>query len=33
MPDVLDWLSPACQMELALEAVELYCWDRLGSDN
>ena len=30
---VLDWLSPARQMELALEAVELYCWDRVGSDN
>ena len=30
---VLDWLSPARQMELAMEAVELYCWDRAGSDN
>jgi hypothetical protein len=30
---VLDWLSPERQMELALEAVELYIWDRAGSDN
>jgi hypothetical protein len=30
---VLDWLSPARQMELAVEAVELYVWDRAGSDN
>src|SRR5919198_3153307 len=30
---VLPWLSSARQMELAAEAVELYCWDRLGSDN
>lgn len=30
---VLPWLSEAGQMELAAEAVELYCWDRLGSDN
>jgi hypothetical protein len=30
---VLPWLSEARQMELAAEAVELYCWDRLGSDN
>jgi hypothetical protein len=30
---VLPWLSAERQMELAAEAVELYCWDRLGSDN
>ena len=30
---VLGLLSPARQMELALEAVELYIWDRAGSDN
>ena len=30
---VLPWLSEARLMELAAEAVELYCWDRLGSDN
>src|SRR5215218_3458920 len=30
---VLEWLSPPRLMELAVEAVELYCWDRAGSDN
>jgi hypothetical protein len=30
---VLDWLSPPRLMELATEAVELYIWDRAGSDN
>ena len=30
---VLPWLSDERTMELAAEAVELYCWDRLGSDN
>jgi len=30
---VLPWLSRARLVELAAEAVELYCWDRLGSDN
>jgi hypothetical protein len=30
---VLPWLSAERMMELAAEAVELYCWDRLGSDN
>jgi hypothetical protein len=30
---VLDWLSPARQMELAVEALELYVWDRAGCDN
>jgi hypothetical protein len=30
---VLPWLSEERLRELAAEAVELYCWDRLGSDN
>ena len=30
---VLPWLSDERLMQLAGEAVELYCWDRLGSDN
>lgn len=30
---VLDWLSPARQLDLATEAMELYIWDRMGSDN
>ena len=30
---VLPWLSTERQIELAAEAVELYCWDRLGTDN
>ena len=30
---VLEWLSPARQEELAAEAMELYLWDRAGSDN
>ena len=30
---VLPWLSPERTMELAAGAVELYCRDRLGSDN
>jgi hypothetical protein len=30
---VLEWLSPARQMELAREAMELYIWDRIGSEN
>jgi hypothetical protein len=30
---VLEWLSPPRLMELAVEAVELYIWDRGGSDN
>ena len=30
---VLPWLSTERTIELAAEAVELYCWDRLGSDN
>jgi hypothetical protein len=30
---VLPWLSEPRMMELAAEAVELYCWDRMGSEN
>ena len=30
---VLPWLSEERTIELAAEAVELYCWDRMGSDN
>ncbi len=30
---VLPWLSHERTIELSAEAVELYCWDRLGSDN
>jgi hypothetical protein len=30
---VLPWLSEERLVELAAEALELYCWDRLGSDN
>jgi hypothetical protein len=30
---VLPWLSSERMTELAAEAVELYCWDRLGSEN
>ena len=30
---VLEWLSAPRLMELAVEAVELYIWDRAGSDN
>ena len=30
---VLEWLSPECTMELCAEAMELYIWDRSGSDN
>ncbi len=30
---ILEMLSPPRQMELAVEAVELYIWDRAGSDN
>jgi len=30
---VLSLLSPARQMQLAVEAVELYVWDRAGCDN
>ncbi len=30
---VLPWLSEERTLELASDAVELYCWDRLGSDN
>ena len=30
---VLPWLSSPRLMELATEAIELYIWDRIGSDN
>jgi hypothetical protein len=30
---VLPWLSEERTMELAAEALDLYMWDRLGSDN
>jgi hypothetical protein len=30
---VLPWLSDERLMQLAAEAIELYCWDRLGSEN
>ena len=30
---VLPWLSEERKMDLAAEAVEIYVWDRLGSDN
>jgi len=30
---VVGWLSPERLLELANEAVELYVWDRIGSDN
>ena len=30
---VLPFLSPERTAELAAEAIELYCWDRMGSDN
>ena len=30
---VLPWLSPERCEELAVECLELYCWDRLGSEN
>jgi hypothetical protein len=30
---VVPWLSEQRRVALAAEALELYCWDRLGSDN
>jgi len=30
---VLPWLSHERCTELARECIELYCWDRMGSDN
>ena len=30
---VLPWLSDERATELAAECLELYCWDRLGSEN
>ena len=33
MDTVLPWLTRERAMELAAECLELYCWDRLGSEN
>ena len=33
LESVLPWLSPERLKALAAEALELYCWDRLGSSN
>ena len=33
LESVLPWLSEARCAELAAECLELYCWDRLGSEN
>ena len=33
LESVLPWLSPARCEELAAECLELYCWDRRGSEN
>ena len=33
LESVLPWLSEARCEELAAECLELYCWDRLGSEN
>ena len=33
LESVLPWLSAARCEELAAECLELYCWDRLGSEN
>jgi len=33
LESVLPWLSRERALELAAECLELYCWDRLGSDN
>jgi hypothetical protein len=30
---VLPWLTHARASELAAECIQLYCWDRLGSEN
>jgi hypothetical protein len=30
---VLEWISPPRLMGLAVEAVELYIWDRAGCEN
>ena len=30
---VLPWLSPKRAEALAADALELYCWDRMGSEN
>src|SRR4051795_8385151 len=33
LESVLPWLSPTRCEELLAECVELYCWDRMGSEN
>ena len=33
METVLPWLTHERAVELAAECIELYCWDRLGSEN
>jgi hypothetical protein len=33
LESVLPWLSPLRCEELLAECVELYCWDRMGSEN
>ena len=33
LESVLPWLSASRCEELAAECLELYCWDRLGSEN
>ena len=33
LESVLPWLSEKRATELAAECLELYCWDRLGSEN
>jgi hypothetical protein len=33
LESVLPWLSRERATELAAECLELYCWDRLGTDN
>ena len=33
LESVLPWLSEARAEELAVECLQLYCWDRLGSEN
>src|SRR5262249_62360837 len=33
LESVLPWLSRERATELLAECLELYCWDRLGSDN
>lgn len=33
LDSVLPWLPPRQTMELAAEAIRIYVWDRIGSDN